>query len=688
MNRSILQSMIRHVEALAVGTGTDSPSDEALLARFIKDQDESAFTAILSRHGRLVWAVCRGILSHDADAEDAFQATFLALFRGAKRIREVRSLAPWLHGTATKIAKKAFLTAGRRTGREKRAAKPEATALPAPDSSSTWDATFQIVHDEIAKLPATLRGAFVLCVLEGERHQEAAAKLGVPIGTLSARVSRARQKLLDRLTSRGLAPGLAAAALALGINTGPAAVPDVVLTATRLAAMNGFTTISTSITTLAVSATEGTTMKVKLLAAAVMIGTAMTLSTGGSLLNRAEGQVLKPSPTPAANQTPAARTAPPTAMAPAASPLALPSPAAMPDAPRPNPIQSQPAVPSVNLPAPTASAPAVMAPSMDLPNGPPPQPHASSPSPRTVNKPITYFTTERPNTLAAFQDLLRTKAAEGWVYLGSETFQDRPGQAHYVVVIFRQEVAAPVNHLRSDVNPNPNRFYESVVDANGMYGYVQRPASTPQPGAVINTMLPSPEATTVPPTPYVNPTTPNIPPMIPAESGPPIPRTPPQNPPAAIIPSDNPIYSSPPIPSTTRPAGLPTSPELIPAPETKTMPNGYTANTVTIASRDSANLPTNTTKPASKPSLVELYKYALRESKTIKLDTKVNCQTMALVINEHLTQTEPELMDRLSIKTDSRDLVINGPPKEIARIESMIRKLEKEVLDSQKANQK
>src|SRR5262249_27203453 len=160
-----------------------------LLARFTGARDEAAIAALLDRHSRLVWAVCRGLLPSDADAEDAFQATFVALFRGAARIRHTPSLAPWLHTAATRVAKQVRLAAARRRGRERRAARAE--AAPAEGSNERWEALNLAVHEEIDRLPARLRAAFVLCVLEGHRHRDAAAQLGVPVGTVSARVSRA-----------------------------------------------------------------------------------------------------------------------------------------------------------------------------------------------------------------------------------------------------------------------------------------------------------------------------------------------------------------------------------------------------------------------------------------------------------------------------------------------------------------
>jgi RNA polymerase sigma factor (sigma-70 family) len=206
MRPTILHLLARLSHGLA---GEGALDDRDLLARFAEARDEAAFAALLDRHGRLVWGVCRSLLACDADAEDAFQATFVALFRGAAQIRQLGSLSPWLHSTACRLARKARLAAARRSRREQRAAKLE--AAPAAVSGEAWEALHFAVHEEIARLPAALRAAFVLCVLKGHRHRDAAAQLGVPVGTVSAWVSRGKALLLARLRDRGLTPVVVAA---------------------------------------------------------------------------------------------------------------------------------------------------------------------------------------------------------------------------------------------------------------------------------------------------------------------------------------------------------------------------------------------------------------------------------------------------------------------------------------------
>src|SRR5205823_5630187 len=88
-----------------------------------------------------------------------------------------------------------------------------------------WDALLAAVHEEIQRLPDALRTAFVLCELEGVRQPDAAAQLRWKSGTLTSRLTRARQLLIKRLSSRGLAPSVASGSLGLGLATASAAVP-------------------------------------------------------------------------------------------------------------------------------------------------------------------------------------------------------------------------------------------------------------------------------------------------------------------------------------------------------------------------------------------------------------------------------------------------------------------------------
>src|SRR4051794_29760420 len=79
-------------------------ADAELLERFATENDEAAFAIIVRRYGPLVRGVCRRILHHDQDTEDAFQATFLVLARKAGSIHKQASLWSWLYKVAYRIA--------------------------------------------------------------------------------------------------------------------------------------------------------------------------------------------------------------------------------------------------------------------------------------------------------------------------------------------------------------------------------------------------------------------------------------------------------------------------------------------------------------------------------------------------------------------------------------------------------
>ena len=121
MKRNALELILAHAQTLA-RAGMREHGDADLLQRF-GDGDEAAFSELLHRHGPMVWATCRQTLPCQADAEDAFQATFLALVKSSKSIRSTQSIGAWLHGVAVRIVTQLKRSAVRRRQREERSAE-------------------------------------------------------------------------------------------------------------------------------------------------------------------------------------------------------------------------------------------------------------------------------------------------------------------------------------------------------------------------------------------------------------------------------------------------------------------------------------------------------------------------------------------------------------------------------------
>src|SRR5688500_17920343 len=99
-----LNALVAYLRRVAVPCAGDDATDEQLLERFARGRDETAFAALLGRHGPLVWGVCRRLLTQTQEAEDAFQATFLVLVRKAASISKRASLRSWLYGVACRVA--------------------------------------------------------------------------------------------------------------------------------------------------------------------------------------------------------------------------------------------------------------------------------------------------------------------------------------------------------------------------------------------------------------------------------------------------------------------------------------------------------------------------------------------------------------------------------------------------------
>jgi RNA polymerase sigma factor (sigma-70 family) len=236
MANAPLGTVLRHLSTLAGTDRAPGLSDRQLLERFTARRDEAAFAALVGRHGRLVWGVCRHVLGHEQDAEDAFQATFLVLARKAASVRKAEALAGWLHGVAYRAAMKARRSAARRRAHERRAPSPSPAK---PIAESAWRDLQAALDEEVQRLPERLRLPFVLCCLENHSPAEVAGQLGWRVGTVHTRLSQARKELLRRLGRRGVSLSAALCAAALSREAASAAVPGALAKTAVRAALAG-----------------------------------------------------------------------------------------------------------------------------------------------------------------------------------------------------------------------------------------------------------------------------------------------------------------------------------------------------------------------------------------------------------------------------------------------------------------
>jgi RNA polymerase sigma factor (sigma-70 family) len=224
-------SVLRELRRAALLGDGGGMTDGQLLECFVAHRDEAAFAALVRRHGPMVLGVCRRVLGHVQDAEDAFQAAFLVLARKAASVGQRELVGNWLYGVAYRTALDARAAATRRRTRER-----QVSAMPEPeagDGLDVWSDLRPLLDRELARLPDKYRVPVVLCDLEGTPRKEVARQLGIPEGTLSGRLTTARRTLARRLARQGLAlsGGALTAALTQGAVSACVSSPLVASTA-------------------------------------------------------------------------------------------------------------------------------------------------------------------------------------------------------------------------------------------------------------------------------------------------------------------------------------------------------------------------------------------------------------------------------------------------------------------------
>jgi len=306
--------VLREVRRLFQDGTVAGLGESQLLERFLSRRDESAFTALVARHGPMVLGVCRRWLRDEHEVEDAFQATFLVFVRKAATIRDRDLLGPWLFGVAMRTAARA-----RARGLRRKSLGIETVDPIAESAVGSSDAELgPILDEELDRLPEKYRRPIVLCYLEGLTHDEAARRLDWPVGTVRGRLARARQRLRDRLVRRGLAPSVLMVGGGL-TSKARAAVPLVLQEQTVRAALSyaagpAIAAGMVSATAMALSGGVIRAMfltKLKLAAIATMAGIVATGAAVRATQEPGPSADVAPGPPPAIAPAPAAEPLPP-----------------------------------------------------------------------------------------------------------------------------------------------------------------------------------------------------------------------------------------------------------------------------------------------------------------------------------------------------------------------------------------
>lgn len=234
MGRHVPGGFSHYLRNLARTLRDDPRSDTELLAAFTGG-DQAAFTALVVRHAPCVWGACRRVLGDDADAqdaEDAFQAAFIALARQS-RIETPTSVARWLARVARRVSLNVRTASHRRDAAHRRLYE---RAAPRPDSQPADEETRTAVREELAGLPERLRVPLALYYLEGKTQAETGQLLGISEQAVAQRLRRGLDALRGQLVRRGMAVTTASlAAFLCGVPVAAAVPPALIATAAEAA---------------------------------------------------------------------------------------------------------------------------------------------------------------------------------------------------------------------------------------------------------------------------------------------------------------------------------------------------------------------------------------------------------------------------------------------------------------------
>jgi RNA polymerase sigma-70 factor (ECF subfamily) len=183
--------LVGHEQAMEV-------ADSVLWSR-ARSGDGEAYGVLFERHAPAIYNFCFRRVGNWATAEDLVSIVFLEAWRRMDKALPSGKELPWLFGIALNVVRNRRRAERRHAAALRRVPRPRAIQSFADDSE-------QRVDDEelmgralelVARLPRREQEVFALCAWSELSYEDAAVALGIPVGTVRSRLSRARARLRE-----------------------------------------------------------------------------------------------------------------------------------------------------------------------------------------------------------------------------------------------------------------------------------------------------------------------------------------------------------------------------------------------------------------------------------------------------------------------------------------------------------
>ena len=173
--------------------------DDSVLWSRARSGDSEAFGLLFARHGRTIYNYCFRRVGSWAVAEDLVSIVFLEAWRRVDKQLPRGKELPWLFGIATNVVR------NRRRAERRHAVALRRVPQPSPDPSFADDSDQRVDDEEligralelVGRLPRREQEVFALCAWSELSYEDAATALGIPVGTVRSRLSRARARLRE-----------------------------------------------------------------------------------------------------------------------------------------------------------------------------------------------------------------------------------------------------------------------------------------------------------------------------------------------------------------------------------------------------------------------------------------------------------------------------------------------------------